>query len=44
MNISTEPTPIDERKEYEKPEILHELDLETRAGSKAPIPMDAEEN
>lgn len=36
----TEPTEV-ERKPYTKPEIIHEQDLETRAGTPIPnIPID----
>jgi hypothetical protein len=30
---------VDPRKAYEKPEIIHELELETRAGSPSPTPF-----
>ena len=30
---------VDTRKTYEKPEIIHELELETRAGSPYPTPF-----
>jgi hypothetical protein len=38
INEQAEPQ-IDLRKPYEKPEIIHELELETRAGSPNPPPF-----
>lgn len=37
MNTTPQPRP-DTRKTYEKPQIVHELDLETRAGSPVVLP------
>ena len=34
MEQTNDVVQIDDRKSYTKPEILHELELETRAGSK----------
>jgi hypothetical protein len=34
MEPTNDTVQLDERKLYTKPEILHELELETRAGSK----------
>ena len=38
-NIERAALKVDLRKPYEKPEIIHELELETRAGSPYPTPF-----
>jgi hypothetical protein len=45
MEKTIAPDQLDERKPYSKPEILHELELETLAGSPGgPTLIDPDEN